>query len=96
VEAITVDSWVEAYEKLSEHGWAVVNNYVDLIQPASRPDSDMRDYILDCTLATYEMIFKLFCCALTQICIYSSAVPEDCRETIFEGAVVLKYTVPVN
>ncbi len=49
VKAITVDSWEDACEKLSEHGWAVISNYVDLIHPACRADSDMRDYILDCT-----------------------------------------------
>jgi hypothetical protein len=49
VEKVTCDSWAEAYINLCEHGWAVVNNWPDLVHPACRPDTDQRDYILTCT-----------------------------------------------
>jgi hypothetical protein len=50
-ETVTVSTWAEAHASMCEHGWAIVDNFVDLLHPACRPDADMRDYILDCTLA---------------------------------------------
>ncbi len=60
-----MDSWEEAYEKLCDQGWAVVNNYVDLMHPACHPDADMRDYILDC-----------MCTSIFVLCMTTSSVFE--------------------
>ena len=49
VENVTCSSWEEAYVNLFEHGWAVVDNWPDLVHPACRPDAEQRDYILTCT-----------------------------------------------
>ena len=56
VESVTVDTWEAAYEKLCDQGWAVVNNFGDLMHPACRPDADMRDYILDCKCTTISVL----------------------------------------
>ncbi len=49
-ESVTVSTWAEAHATMCEHGWAIVDNFVELLHPACRPDVEMRDYILDCTL----------------------------------------------
>jgi seryl-tRNA synthetase len=49
VQSVTVGSWEEASDKMQQYGWAVVDNFTELMHPACRPDADMRDYILDCT-----------------------------------------------
>jgi hypothetical protein len=46
---VTVGTWAEAHTNMCVHGWAVVDNFVDFLHPACRPDAEMRDYILDCT-----------------------------------------------
>jgi hypothetical protein len=51
VESVTVSTWAEAHVMMCEHGWAIVDNFVELLHPACRTDAEMRDYILDCTLA---------------------------------------------
>ena len=50
VEAVTCSTWAEAYANMYEHGWAVVDNFADLMHPACQPDVEQRDYVLDCTL----------------------------------------------
>ena len=62
VESVTVDTWAEAHANMCVHGWAVVNNFVDLLHPACRPDADMRDYILDCTFAIHACLCVVFFC----------------------------------
>ena len=56
VENVTCSSWEEAYGNLCEHGWAVVNNWADLVHPACRPDAEQRDYILTCTCTIHFYI----------------------------------------
>jgi hypothetical protein len=87
VETVTVGTWAEAHANMCKYGWAVVDNFVDLLHPACRPDADMRDYILDCTFhsdACLCVVLLLRSCH--NILPNTPIVPEDCKETIFEGA----------
>ena len=60
VQAVTVGSWEEAHDKMQQYGWAVIDNFTELMHPACRPDADMRDYILDCTcnLVNYVHLWR--------------------------------------
>ena len=51
VEAVTCSTWAEAYANMYEHGWAVVDNFADLMHPACQPDVEQRDYVLGCTFS---------------------------------------------
>ncbi len=52
-DAVAVRTWEEAYVKMCEHGFGVVNHFKDLLHPASQPDAEQRDYILGYTLYTH-------------------------------------------
>jgi hypothetical protein len=43
-ERVTVRSWAEAYEKLREYGFAVVEDFVHLFHPDCAPNITQRDY----------------------------------------------------
>ncbi len=45
VERVTVRSWAEAYEKLREYGFAVVEDFVHLFHPDCAPNIEQRDYM---------------------------------------------------
>jgi hypothetical protein len=87
VEAVTCRTWAEAYENMYEHGWAVVDHFADLLHPACRPDAEQRDCVLDCTLTVVLTSILLCLPFFNDPCYCLSAVPSECLEVIFEGAV---------
>jgi hypothetical protein len=46
VEKVTVTSWEGAYENMFEHGFAVVDDWTNLLSPECRPTQEQRYYIL--------------------------------------------------
>ena len=46
VEKVTVPSWAEAKDMMEEYGFAVVDNWTELMSAESQPTAEQRDYIL--------------------------------------------------
>jgi hypothetical protein len=69
VEKVTVHSWAEAKDMMEKYGFAVVENWTELMSAESQPTAEQRDYILHRK--------TLFC--------YTHVVSSNRRYAIFFG-----------
>jgi hypothetical protein len=84
VQNVTVTSWEGAYENMFEHGFAVVDDWTTLLSPECRPTQEQRDYILQRKYLGLFLLLRSLLNVDHLIC-HATLVPEDCKETIFEG-----------
>jgi hypothetical protein len=53
VDRVTVRSWAEAYVKLCDYGFAVVDDFVQLFHPDCAPNIEQRDYMYNRKYLSY-------------------------------------------
>ncbi len=75
IENATVHTWEDAYTMMRQVGFAVVDNWTELLSVESQ--------------SMYVLFFRLLSCHEENVIpfFYCLTVPEDCKETIFEGVV---------